>query len=102
MRKTLLVALCLSCGFFASAQYSVGRKPEAGQLPPGATYSPQLLSELGLLRDTALNDDYGYQQLAHLTENIGARRRGRYKLKLRSRTWLTSCASWDSKYIWKM
>jgi hypothetical protein len=76
MRKTLLVALCLSCGFFASAQYSVGRKPEAGALPPGATYSPQLLSELGLLRDAALNDDYGYRQLAHLTENIGARPAG--------------------------
>jgi carboxypeptidase Q len=76
MRTPLLVAVCLFCGFLASAQYSVGRKPEATALPPGATYSPQLLTELAALRDAALTDEYGYRQLAHLTENIGPRPAG--------------------------
>jgi len=76
MRKILLVAFCLSCGFFAFAQYSVSRTPEAASTPEGATYSPQLRSELAALRDAALNDDYAYRQLAHLTENIGPRPAG--------------------------
>ncbi|HVO80024.1 MAG TPA: M20/M25/M40 family metallo-hydrolase [Terriglobales bacterium] len=36
-------------------------------------YSPQLLRELAALREAALGDDYAYQQVAHLTENIGPR-----------------------------
>ncbi len=39
-------------------------------------YSPQLRSELTALRDAALADDYVYQQVAHLTENIGPRPEG--------------------------
>jgi hypothetical protein len=41
-----------------------------------AAYSPQLRSELAALRDAALGDEYAYRQLAHLTENIGARPSG--------------------------
>jgi carboxypeptidase Q len=35
--------------------------------------SPQLQNQLVTLRDAALSDNYAYQQLAHLTENIGPR-----------------------------
>jgi carboxypeptidase Q len=38
--------------------------------------SPQLRSELTALRDAALADDYAYQRLAHLTDNIGPRPTG--------------------------
>jgi carboxypeptidase Q len=37
---------------------------------------PQLTAELVELRDAALADDYAYQQVAHLTENIGPRPSG--------------------------
>jgi hypothetical protein len=36
----------------------------------------QLASQLVRLRDAALNDDYAYRQLTHLTENIGPRASG--------------------------
>lgn len=43
--------------------------------PPttGPAFSSELLAELAKVRDAALNDDYTYQQLAHLTDNIGPR-----------------------------
>jgi carboxypeptidase Q len=34
---------------------------------------PQLASDLAKIRDAALRDEYAYQQVAHLTENIGPR-----------------------------
>jgi len=37
------------------------------------SYLPQLKSELSELRDAALSDDYAYQQVAHLSDNIGPR-----------------------------
>jgi Zn-dependent M28 family amino/carboxypeptidase len=46
------------------------------QEPPKVTYPAQLQSELIALRDAALADDYAYQQVAHLTENIGPRPTG--------------------------
>ena len=76
MRHILFVALFLSCGFSAFAQYSLSRTPDAVPTPEGATYSPQLRSDLVALRDAAMNDDYAYRQLAHLTENIGPRPSG--------------------------
>jgi Zn-dependent M28 family amino/carboxypeptidase len=39
-------------------------------------YSAQLGRELAGLRDAALADDYAYQQVAHLTDNIGPRASG--------------------------
>ena len=42
-------------------------------VPVAEAFSPQLLRELASIRDAALRDDYTYQQLAHLTENIGPR-----------------------------
>ena len=39
-------------------------------------FPPHLLDELAKIRDTALADDYAYQQVSHLTENIGPRPSG--------------------------
>lgn len=41
-----------------------------------AALPPELAAELAQLRDAALADDYAYQQVAHLTENIGPRPSG--------------------------
>jgi carboxypeptidase Q len=48
------------------------------QLNRAATpgYPQQLTNDLVALRDTALTDDYAYQQVKYLTENIGARPEG--------------------------
>lgn len=39
-------------------------------------FSPELMRQLETIKSAALNDDYAYQQLAHLTENIGPRSSG--------------------------
>ncbi len=44
-------------------------------------FPPQLLNDLGAIRDSALTDDYAYQQLAHLTDNIGPRPSGSVQAK---------------------
>jgi Zn-dependent M28 family amino/carboxypeptidase len=43
--------------------------------PPavGATLPAALIQELTAIRDAGLTDDYAYRQVAHITENIGAR-----------------------------
>jgi hypothetical protein len=41
-----------------------------------ATFSPELRDQLQTIRDTVLKSDYAWQQLAHLTENIGPRPAG--------------------------
>jgi Zn-dependent M28 family amino/carboxypeptidase len=44
-------------------------------------FSPQLLTELEAIKAAALADDYAYQRLAHLTENIGPRPSGSAQAK---------------------
>ena len=39
-------------------------------------FPPLLLQQLSAIKSAALNDDYAYRQLAHLTENIGPRPSG--------------------------
>src|SRR5580693_7211563 len=39
-------------------------------------FPPLLLQQLSAIKATALNDDYAYRQVAHLTENIGPRPSG--------------------------
>ena len=39
-------------------------------------FPPQLLNELNAIKAAALEDDYAYQRVAHLTENIGPRASG--------------------------
>ncbi len=43
------------------------------QAPAAPPLPAPLLQELTAIRDAALTDDYAYQQVAHLTENIGPR-----------------------------
>ena len=65
-RRTLSTLLFLSVTLLSSAQAG----PPAESAAP---YSPQLIEEMTRIRDRALNDDYAYRQVAHLTENIGPR-----------------------------
>src|SRR5258708_23776167 len=44
--------------------------------PPAITYPPQLTAQLKQLQQAALCSDYAYQELAHLTNNIGPRLAG--------------------------
>src|SRR6266576_51414 len=43
---------------------------------PAKQYPPQLVNDLIALRESALEDEYAYRQVAHLTENIGPRPSG--------------------------
>jgi carboxypeptidase Q len=43
---------------------------------PATSFSPELRSQLQSIRDAVLGSDYAWQQLAHLTENIGPRPAG--------------------------
>lgn len=49
----------------------MAQQPSAKDILP-----PQLLEELNSIKSAGLADDYAYRQLAHLTENIGARPTG--------------------------
>ena len=44
-------------------------------------FPPQLLDQLSAIKAAALDDDYAYRQLAHLTENIGPRPTGSTQAK---------------------
>jgi carboxypeptidase Q len=50
------------------------------QLQPSAAdqrnFPPLLVQQMSAIKAAALNDDYAYHQLAHLTENIGPRQTG--------------------------
>src|SRR5215467_977083 len=78
MRKIALTLLCLLSGLYAFAQSAQFKLRTNAQSTPEAeaAYPPQLRADLAALRDAALNDDYAYRQLAHLTENIGPRPSG--------------------------
>ncbi|MFZ0299734.1 MAG: hypothetical protein WAM13_15390, partial [Candidatus Sulfotelmatobacter sp.] len=69
---------------FASAQAPPQTPPAATAMmsAPQTTaadklnFPPLLLQQLSAIKAAALNDDYGYRELAHLTENIGPRPTG--------------------------
>jgi carboxypeptidase Q len=67
---TVSVAVLFSVGADTPAQLS--RPPQA----PPAQYSPQLVSEIKKVQQAALESDYAYRQLAHLSNNIGPRLSG--------------------------
>jgi carboxypeptidase Q len=80
LRLSILFLIPLS---LANAQ-TPPQKPQPGSfmLPPQTTqadqqnFPPLLLQQLSAIKAAALNDDYSYRQLAHLTENIGPRPSG--------------------------
>ena len=49
---------------------------QASPARPAASFSPELLAELQSIRDATMKSDYAWEQLAHLTENIGPRPAG--------------------------
>ncbi len=78
MRSRFVVILALV--LFPALSYGQRGKPwnSLPAEPEGATraFPPQLRSELTQIRDAALQDDYAYQQLQHLTDSIGPRPSG--------------------------
>src|SRR5215470_3623914 len=61
----------------ASAQGpSANRKQRSLPVDAERAFSTQLKQQLIALRDAALTDDYAYQQVGHITENIGPRPSG--------------------------
>src|SRR5215813_9546477 len=69
-------------GIDAQSQPSTSSRPGSRATVPQTTqaqtdnYPVQLLEELSAIKSAALADDYAYQQVAHLTENIGPRLSG--------------------------
>ncbi|MDQ6809557.1 MAG: M20/M25/M40 family metallo-hydrolase [Verrucomicrobiota bacterium] len=73
---------------FAAAVVCLCAELAAGQTaPPSSTpsptptatpivFSPQTITEMARIRDAALNSDYAYKQVAHLSNNIGPRLTG--------------------------
>src|SRR5579862_8997667 len=63
-----------------NAPVSFGAVPQMTQ-GQQENFPPQLLEQLSAIKAAALTDDYAYQQVAHLTENIGARPSGSAQAK---------------------
>lgn len=88
--RTVLFTFCVLFSLSLNAQNS-NRHGNAAPLPFGAVpqmtqvqqenFPPQLLEQLSAIKAAALDDDYAYRQLAHLTENIGARPAGSIQAK---------------------
>ncbi len=72
---TLLLTLTTT-SYLTGQTTGPGYHADKSVLSAESAYSPQLRSELVRLRDAALSDDYAYQQVAHLTDNIGPRAAG--------------------------
>ena len=67
MKSLFVLALILLQTSFIFAQRNFQQQP---------AYSPQLTRELKDLQEAALKSDYAWDQLAHLTNNIGPRPAG--------------------------
>jgi carboxypeptidase Q len=77
----LLIGFCISASLTASAQNQKTKPPSwaAPQEMSAAqreNFPAPLLEELGRIKEAALDDDYAYQVVAHLTQNIGPRPSG--------------------------
>ena len=58
--------------------------PAPGPQTDQQNFPPHLLNELAEIKSAAMADDYAYQQLSHLTENIGPRPTGSLQAKAAS------------------
>ncbi len=77
------IAVILIPAVVAGAQAPAQKPPTPSFMAPQQTsaadqqnFPPLLLQQLSAIKAAALNDDYAYRQLAHLTENIGPRATG--------------------------
>jgi carboxypeptidase Q len=73
-----LLSLLFVCAQQVDAQQTPAgtSSPNASPSPTPAVFSPQTLMELKRLQQAALNSDYAYRQVAHLSNNIGSRLSG--------------------------
>src|ERR1700722_7976142 len=85
LRSFACVILLVLIAFNLAITQTPQQKPQAGtsfMAPPQTTaaeqqnFPPLLMQQLSAIKAAALNDDYAYRELAHLTENIGARPTG--------------------------
>jgi Zn-dependent M28 family amino/carboxypeptidase len=73
--------VAVSATAFVHAQQPRAASPVSATVPQLSqaqqdNYPPQLMNDLAAIKTAAMTDDYAYQQVAHLTENIGARPSG--------------------------
>jgi carboxypeptidase Q len=83
---TLFVLSCLTTAFAQNPKPTQSRATSFSSAPQMSqaqqeNFPLQLIDELKEIKDAALTDDYAYRQLAHLTENIGARPSGSLQAK---------------------
>jgi carboxypeptidase Q len=76
MRIQVALLLLLTATTVTQSETFKSRYAAEHSVPDASDSSPQPVSELFGLRDAALSDDYAYQQVAHLTDNIGPRATG--------------------------
>ena len=62
--------------FLVTVMFSSVLAQQAQPTPTPVTYDPKLVSEIKAIQKAALENDYAYRQLAHLSNNIGARLSG--------------------------
>ena len=62
--------------FFVVASLLPPSIAQRRQQPEAVSYDPKLISEIKAIQKAALESDYAYRQLAHLSNNIGARLSG--------------------------
>src|SRR2546426_1856479 len=72
-RQNRAMTICLVAIFFVHPLLAFAQRPAA---PQEVKYSPQLISEIKKVQQAALESDYAYRQLAHLSNNIGPRLSG--------------------------
>src|ERR1700704_6247778 len=79
LRLVFLLSLSLFfCAQRGDAQQTpaVNSSPNASPSPTPAVFSAETLADLKRLQQAALTSDYGYRQVAHLSNNIGPRLTG--------------------------
>jgi carboxypeptidase Q len=72
---TIFGILLLSCAWRCNAQ-PTPTSPTPTPSPTPNVFSPQTLGELKRLQQAALNSEYAYRQVGHLSNNIGPRLAG--------------------------
>src|SRR5713226_3316843 len=72
-RQNRAMIVLLAAVFFIYPLLAFGQRPPAAQ---EIKYSPPLTSEIKKVQQAALESDYAYRQLAHLSNNIGPRLSG--------------------------
>src|SRR2546423_10694839 len=60
----------------STSETGLSESPTPTPTATPVVFSPQTLSDLKRLRDAALNSDYAFKQVAHLSNNIGPRLTG--------------------------